>query len=75
MTVRRCRSCGCSDLAPCVFNPSTGQLVDVLEDGETSPDGFTVCSWIEIDLCSACVQGHAAPLLFDAHGNPLRGAP
>jgi len=75
MTRRRCRICGCTDLAPCVYDPSTGQLLDVLEDGEPQPEGFTVCSWIEVDLCSACVRDPAAPLLYDAYGNPLRGAP
>lgn len=69
-----CRACGCTDLAACVLD-ELGRLVDVY-DGGTLPPGWTVCSWIEPDLCSNCVEAPAPPpLLYDAQGRPLRGAP
>ena len=36
---------------------------------------LTPCTWIEPDLCSACVTPAPPPLLYDAYGHPLRGAP
>lgn len=74
-----CRICGCTDEAGCVVDEH-GDLVDVtgpdgvIGDG-TLPDGYTVCSWVEPDLCSACVVGRVPALLVDGQGKPLRGAP
>jgi hypothetical protein len=74
-----CRGCGCTDERGCIVD-GAGQVVDVLGpegvigDG-TLPDGYTVCHWIEPDLCSACVEGAAPPMLFDAAGNPIGRAP
>lgn len=70
-----CRVCGCTDGNACVFD-STGNLVDVADGTSTLQDGCWVCSWIEPDLCSGCVAAPPpAPLLYDANGRPLRGAP
>jgi len=63
-----CRVCGCTDSRPCVVN--AGELVDVADGSETLQDGDTVCSWIEPDLCSACVKDNAPPLSTDAKGAP-----
>jgi hypothetical protein len=69
-----CRRCGCTEDAGCVVD-GHGNVIDVA-DGDTLPDGASVCSWVERDLCSACVEAPPpAPLLFDAAGRPLRGAP
>jgi hypothetical protein len=69
-----CRMCGCTHDQGCVVDPD-GNVVE-LDAGETLPPGYSICTWIEPDLCSACVQPPApAPLLYDAYGNPLRGAP
>lgn len=69
-----CRVCGCTQNAACVLDQA-GRIVDVA-DGQTLPDGATVCSWIEPDLCSGCVDAPAPPpLLFGADGKPLRGTP
>jgi hypothetical protein len=75
-----CRSCGCTDNAPCVIDEATGALVDVADDDDAISrivfgGNITVCHWIEVGLCSGCVRDAAPPLLYDAHGNPLRGAP
>jgi hypothetical protein len=68
-----CRVCGCTEDAACIVD-AAGELVDV--DGlDTLPEGCSPCTWVEADLCSACVEGHPAPLLYDAAGRPLRGAP
>lgn len=74
-----CRVCGCTDEAGCIVDQA-GEVVDVLGPGgtigeETLPDGYTVCHWIEPDLCSACVKDKAPALLFDADGNPIGRAP
>ena len=70
-----CRVCGCTEFLPCILDAQR-KLIDVVEaDTFTLPDGATVCSWIEPDLCSGCVEASAPPLLYDAQGNPLRGAP
>ncbi len=67
-----CRVCGCTQEAGCVVDPA-GNVVAVV--GDTLPIGCSVCTWVEPDLCSACVEGPPPPLLYDAHGHPLRGAP
>jgi hypothetical protein len=69
-----CRECGCTENEACVFD-RLGRLVDLFT-GQTLPPGWTVCSWVEYDLCSGCVETPAPPpLLYDAQGRPLRGAP
>jgi hypothetical protein len=70
-----CRVCGCSENQPC--GPS-GRLHswEELEQLDDAGAAVQCCSWIEYDLCSACVEEPAPPpLLHDAHGNPLRGTP
>mgnify|MGYP001187622652 CR=1 FL=1 len=63
-----CRVCGCTDARPCIL--LEGELVDVADGNETLPEGHTVCSWIEPDLCSACVEDPAPALTSDAKGSP-----
>jgi len=76
-----CRACGCTQNDPCVLKPDTGEkysaeFLEGLDDDGLDELDATVCSWVESDLCSACVESPApAPLLFDALGRPLRGAP
>lgn len=75
-----CRVCGCTDLSPCVYDPSTGQLLDVLDPGDivgetTLPLDHSLCWWVEPDLCSADVINPPPPLLYGPDGQPLRGAP
>ena len=74
MTDGVCRRCGCTEDDRCVVD-GHGNVVDV-DDGDTLPDGAGVCSLVEPDLCSACVEAPApAPMNFDGAGKPLRGAP
>lgn len=42
MAQRCCRSCGCTELAPCITEYQDGYL--------------TTCSWVEADLCSECAR-------------------
>jgi len=72
--VRSCRVCGCTDLDGCILDQA-GNVVELDDPFETLPDGYTVCSWIEPDLCSGCVKDKAPPLLFDGDGNPIGRAP
>ncbi len=72
-----CRECGCSENDACVID-ALGRLVDVYDGSATLPAGWTVCSWVEPDLCSNCVEAPPPPpLLYGADGRPLpgRGAP
>ncbi len=69
MTPGVCRVCGCTDNAACVIDQA-GRIIDVAE-GQTLPDGATVCSWVRPNLCSGCVPLLPRPQLFDAHGRPL----
>ena len=69
-----CRECRCTADDACVID-SLGRLVDVY-DGNTLPEGHTVCSWVEPDLCSNCVEPPAPPpLLYGPDGLPIRGTP
>jgi hypothetical protein len=72
-----CKVCGCSELQPCLVDDAGARFVDdgTRTDAELEQLEVTPCSWIEFDLCSACVQGPAPALLVDQYGNPLRGAP
>jgi len=74
-----CRQCGCTAEEPC-FSAPDGTVYRFRELEQFSDEALQVmllvpCSWIEHDLCSACIATPAAPLLYDAYGNPLRGAP
>jgi hypothetical protein len=69
-----CRVCGCTQKEGCIIDAG-GQVVEI-DEADTLPPGSTICSWVEPDLCSACVESPAPPpLLVDLHGRPLRGAP
>lgn len=46
---RSCRECGCTDDRACIFEGRPGV-------------GTAVCSWVEDDLCSACILD-IAPLV------------
>jgi hypothetical protein len=72
-----CRVCDCSDFEPCLLDDDGVRFIDddTRTDDEIERLELTPCSWIEFDLCSACVQGPAPALLVDQYGNPLRGAP
>jgi hypothetical protein len=73
-----CRVCGCTDEAPCFSGELTvfsGPEVDALSEQQLEQMNLTPCSWLEADLCTACVHSPPAPLLFAADGRPLRGAP
>jgi hypothetical protein len=84
-----CRVCGCSDANACIIDLPTGDvLTDETLGLLTSQHPYSelmtrlaACYWIEPDLCSACVPiqssnaAEAPPLLYDAEGRPLRGAP
>lgn len=75
-----CRACGCTDeVACCVRDGRRLRDEDLAELHTAGVDLATVavpCTWIEPDLCSACVEMPAPPpLLYDAYGAPLRGAP
>jgi hypothetical protein len=76
-----CRVCGCSENSPCFTDPDgqvhTSAFVEEhFTDGDLELLGLVPCSWIESDLCSACIATPAPPLLFDAYGHPvMRGAP
>jgi hypothetical protein len=78
LTIGVCRVCRCTDEAACCVRNGerlTGAELQALH--AAGVDLATVgapCTWIEPDLCSACVTP-APPLLFDAYGAPLRGAP
>jgi len=76
-----CRVCGCTEDQACVF--FKGKRLSDVElyvlsrkiDIVAHPDS-SACTWIEPDLCSGCVEEPAPPpLLYDAEGRPLRGAP
>lgn len=68
-----CRVCGCTQENGCIV--VDGQVVEV-DEADTLPPGSTICSWVEPDLCSACVASPAPPpLLTDQYGRPLRGTP
>lgn len=72
-----CRVCGCTEEFACLMwdgaRLTEDDLLRMYNGRDLSvPD---VCTWIEPDLCSACVTPAPPPLLFDANGNPLRGAP
>lgn len=78
-----CRECGCTDDNACLVDVRTGDVVDRLDadqqiDFDAGADAkvnVEPCYWVEPDLCSACVVDKAPPLLVDARGRPLRGAP
>lgn len=72
-----CRVCGCTDGEACLVDDAGVRFVDdgAKSDVELEQLELTPCSWIEFDLCSACVQGPAPALLVDQYGKPLRGAP
>lgn len=68
-----CRVCGCTQEAGCII--LDGDVIEV-DQADTLPPGSTICSWVEPDLCSACVESPAPPpLLTDEYGRPLRGTP
>ncbi len=74
MSAGTCRRCGCTEDDPCLLDVE-GTVVDP-ERHLVDPDVVAgCCSWIEPDLCSACVEDEAPPLLYDAARRPLRGAP
>lgn len=77
-----CRECGCTDERPCILEPDPRDIVDGVDLLlEARP---TTCSWVEVDLCSAChtpddgeelddqAEDDAGAVIFDAHGNPWR---
>lgn len=76
MIAGECRVCGCTEDQACFVLDGKRLSDEELEDLERE-DLFegVLCSWIEPDLCSACVVEAAPPLLVDAQGKPLRGAP
>lgn len=80
MTAGVCRVCDCTEEQAC-FVLEGRRLTDAqLEEFELTgawPSAPIVpCTWIEPDLCSACVEEPVPPpLLYDAHGRALRGAP
>jgi hypothetical protein len=84
MIAGECRVCGCTEEQACAFFEGRRLTDRDLEQLEVSDPlarelaklAITTCSWVEADLCSGCVEEPAPPpLLFDAHGQPLRGAP
>lgn len=50
---RRCRECGCTDDRACVFIGRRGVAT-------------AMCSWVEDDLCSACIPDIASLVDLDA---------
>lgn len=79
-----CRSCGCTEQQACLITDEldgprrwSQEDIDSLDAQGVAQLGRVAhnCSWIEPDLCSACVKDAAPPLLTDANGRPLRGAP
>jgi hypothetical protein len=82
MIAGECRICGCTSRRACIVVNGARLGDEELErwstivtyeqlDALASP-----CTWIEPDLCSACVeQPPPPPLLYDVAGNPLRAAP
>jgi hypothetical protein len=82
----KCRKCGCTDEQPCLIDhagnrgPSEGLTFaddETVSDEDLEKLQLTPCSWIEADLCSACVEAPSpAALLYGPDGEPLhRGAP
>jgi len=70
-----CRVCGCTEGNACVLDEH-GDVVEVADETlGTLQDGWTVCSWVEPDLCSGCLQVQVPPLLYDSQGRPVRGTP
>lgn len=78
--MNKCRLCGCSDSSPCFTDDKgarhTLESLAAFSDENLEEIDLVPCSWIEWNLCSACVESPTPPpLLWDAHGRPLRGAP
>lgn len=77
--MKKCRVCGCTDNSPCFTDVHgerhTLESLAAFSDEVLGSVELTPCCWIELNLCSACVQPGTAPLLFGPDGKPLRGAP
>lgn len=71
-----CRSCGCTEDSPCLLDRE-GTVIDEGREELVELEQLVAgaCSWLEPDLCSACVEDAAPALLVDVAGRPLRGAP
>lgn len=82
MIAGECRVCGCTERRTCIVVNGARLSHEELERWSTivTDDQLyalsSFCTWIELDLCSACVeQPPPPPLLYDVAGNPLRAAP
>jgi hypothetical protein len=64
-----CRVCGCTDEAGCVID-ADGELVEIVDERTTLPQGATICRWVAPDLCSACAVLPQS-ILWGPDGRPL----